>query len=266
MRKLFNSQAIITQPFGVNAEYYKQFGLLAHEGLDCVPTGTDWSVLCLEDGVVVFDDDVAGDPRTDAYGINVTVYHKRINKKTRYCHLEKNIVSLGQQLVKGERLGTMGSTGNVDGAHLHLNLYETDSNGNILNPKNGYNGGIDPLPFLQEDVIIPPMDSDKQKAIANLDQYRKERRQGAEGSYEGYVNAIIGSDRDAPGLKTDLQSAQGEIERFKGQIKALNTTIETQDEAIGSLKNQLKTTQDALKVYKNPVALFFIKLADLAES
>lgn len=276
MRKVFNSPFTITQAFGARPAYYSQFGLAGHEGIDLVPHGSDFRVLCLADGIVVADDDIAGDPRTDAYGINVTVWHPELNKATRYCHLETNYVVLNQPVSAGITLGVMGATGNVEGAHLHLNLYQTDANGVRLNTNNGYNGGIDPLPFLQENVIISPMDPDKQKGIDHLDQYRKDREQGAEGNYESYANAIIASDKAVPGMQTDLQSAQGEIDRFKGQIDALNATLLTKDQAIESLKQQLQTTQAALQVavnkppangktYTNPVAQFFIKLADFAE-
>lgn len=126
-------------------------------------------------------------------------------------------------------------------------------------------------------IIIPTMDADKQKGIDKLDQYRKERKQGAEGNYESYVGAIIGSDKDIIGKDQDLQSAKGTIDRLNSQITALETTVKINGEAFDSIKKQLKIAQDALadevnkppasgKVYSNPVAKFFIKLADLAES
>jgi hypothetical protein len=147
MRKLFNSTFKITQVFNNNASYYSQFGLKGHEGIDLVPTTSDWSVLALEDGVVVRDED---NPRSGAYGVYVTLWHKELNKATQYCHLFSNIVTFGQQVKKGEKIGTMGNTGNTNGAHVHLNLFETNQDGIRLNKTNGYNGGIDPLPFLNE--------------------------------------------------------------------------------------------------------------------
>lgn len=164
MKKLFSSEARLTQGFGARPEYYSQFGLKGHEGADYVPTGSDWSVLCLEDGVVVKDDDIAGDKRTDAYGKSVTVWHKAKRKATQYCHLADNFVSLGQELKKGEKLGIMGSTGNTDGAHVHLNVFDVDENGIRLNRNNGYSGGIDPVPFLQE--AAPPDSAGNTQPVA----------------------------------------------------------------------------------------------------
>lgn len=152
MRQLFRSKIKVTQEFGVNADYYKQFGLKAHEGLDVIPTGTVWDVLCLADGVVVKDEDNA---LSGAYGRNVTVWHPKLNKATQYCHLKENYVVNGQVVSEGDKLGLMGATGNTSGAHVHLNLFETDENGVRLNRTNGYLGGINPLPFLEEETTLP---------------------------------------------------------------------------------------------------------------
>lgn len=153
MRSLFKSKHKITQQFGVNEAYYKQFGLSGHEGLDLIPTGSVWDVLCLEDGVVVRDiDDVSLGKN---YGKNVTIWHPTVKKATQYCHLASNSVKMGQRLVKGETLGVMGATGNTTGAHVHLNLFDVDDNGIRLGRDNGFFGGINPLPFLEEDVSTP---------------------------------------------------------------------------------------------------------------
>lgn len=145
MRSPFGSKIKITQKFGVNAEYYAKFGLKGHEGLDCVPTGTNWEVRSLADGVVVNESD---DPRSGAYGIWLTVWHPTIKKATQYCHLKENYIEPGDKVTAGQKIGTMGTTGNSTGPHLHLNVFDVDSNGVRLNKNNGYNGGIDPEPFL----------------------------------------------------------------------------------------------------------------------
>lgn len=150
MRRIFNSDFKVTQVFKNNPGYYGQFGLAGHEGLDIIPTGSDWTVNAAEDGVVVKDDDIAGSPLSDPYGKFVTLWHPSIKKATQYAHLTSNVVSLGQQVKRGEKIGTMGTTGNSSGAHLHLNLFDVDTNGVRLNVNNGFKGGIDPLPFLNE--------------------------------------------------------------------------------------------------------------------
>ena len=150
MKSPFRSAYKITQFFANDPLYYGKFGLKGHEGIDLVPSQGSWDVLALADGVIVRDDDIAGDPKADAYGKFVTIWHKSLNKATQYCHLYENIVSEGQEVKLGQKIGLMGQSGNTNGAHLHLNLFETDKNGTRLNITNGYLGGIDPLPFLQE--------------------------------------------------------------------------------------------------------------------
>jgi|GEM_PF-1274214 len=162
MRKLFKSAHRITQGFGLRPEYYGQFGLKGHEGVDIIPTGSDWTVLALEDGVTVKDED---NRSSGAYGINVTLWHKGIKKATQYCHLENNSVALGQEVKKGDSIGKMGATGNTQGAHVHLNLFAVDEQGLRLNRNNGFFGGIDPETFLNEDTSIDPKEFERIKKL-----------------------------------------------------------------------------------------------------
>jgi len=180
MRSPFRSKFRITQKFGKNPQYYSKFGLKAHEGIDIVPTGTVWAVYSLTDGVVVRDED---NPRSGSYGIYVTIWSPKLNKAFQYCHLASNTVKVGDRVLQEQKIGVMGSSGNTSGAHLHLNLFETDTNGIRLNRNNGYLGGIDPVPFMESDPwgddtmdqeIIDRADSfiavaDKLKVSANKD-------------------------------------------------------------------------------------------------
>ncbi len=59
---------------------------------------------------------------------------------TMYCHLERIDVEVGQQVARGERIGTVGMTGRVTGPHLHWSI--------SLNRTM-----VDPLLFLPEDQV-----------------------------------------------------------------------------------------------------------------
>ncbi len=145
---IFKSGLRVTQDYGVNADYYKQFGLLAHEGLDATPIdSTDKTIHSLPyKGKVVKDIDM-GD-KGGAYGINNTIWYPEIGEAWQYCHMEKNFLSMDQEVAAGAEIGIMGVTGNTSGLHVHINRFKVDSNGYRLNKDNGYLGGIDPLPFL----------------------------------------------------------------------------------------------------------------------
>jgi murein DD-endopeptidase MepM/ murein hydrolase activator NlpD len=65
------------------------------------------------------------------YGNTIEIDHGR-GFKTRYGHLARINVALGQTVSVGERIGAMGSTGRSTGPHLH---YEVIVDGRVKNPE-----------------------------------------------------------------------------------------------------------------------------------
>lgn len=134
------------------------------------------------------------------------------------------------------------------------------------------------LKIAKSAIMNPPMDQSKEKGIAALDKYRGERKQGPEGNYEGYANALIGSDKDTVILKQAINEKDVKIETLTSQLETANTTITVRETAIDSLKDQLEIVVKKLNevsdkppvinpvpVFKNPVAAFFYKIAKWAE-
>jgi murein DD-endopeptidase MepM/ murein hydrolase activator NlpD len=96
-----------------------------HKGQDiAAPTGTPVSATA--DGVVV----VAGWVR--GYGNGIYIDHGN-GISTRYGHLSRIDVVVGQTIKQGQHLGLVGSTGRSTGPHLH---YEVRINGQATNPLN----------------------------------------------------------------------------------------------------------------------------------
>src|SRR3990167_6268314 len=114
MKKIFNSPFRVTQAFSVNADYYKQFGLKGHEGLDLVPSASDWTIISpLDEGGVVKDID---DPKQGgAYGITCTIWYPKAKIALQFCHMSKNDLKVGDTVALGQTIGTMGFTGNTQG-------------------------------------------------------------------------------------------------------------------------------------------------------
>lgn len=94
-----------------------------HLGLDLgAPSGT--VVLVARDGTVTR----AG--WTGAYGYAVYVRHAD-GYETRYAHLSRVVVTVGEEVLRGEAVGRVGSTGASTGPHLH---FEVRADGRALDP------------------------------------------------------------------------------------------------------------------------------------
>ena len=93
-------------------------------------------VYAAEGGTVDQVQDWDGHTKTgmQSYGNMVRIKHAPYKGKplqTRYAHLSRYCVKLGQQVKEGDLIGYSGTTGNVFGAHLH---FEVILNGSRTNP------------------------------------------------------------------------------------------------------------------------------------
>lgn len=142
----------ISQNFGERPDYYKQFGLNGHEGIDfAVPNGTP--VFAIADGTVVRRMFSAKD-----YGNFVTVWHPNLKIASWYCHLQSQSVNVGDHLNEGAQIGLSNNTGNSSGPHLHFGICQVDGDGVRINTNNGYQGFVDPAPYLKSSPTPqPPM-------------------------------------------------------------------------------------------------------------
>ena len=92
--------------------------------------GHDWAgargtaIHATGDGVVTF----AG--RQGGYGNMIKIRHD-FGFETRYAHLSRFRVQVGQRVSRGDRIGDMGNTGRSTGTHLH---YEVRVGGKAINP------------------------------------------------------------------------------------------------------------------------------------
>jgi murein DD-endopeptidase MepM/ murein hydrolase activator NlpD len=117
----------LTSGFGLRAHPLLG-GVRPHLGVDlAAQTGTP--VRATADGVV----SLAG--ARGGYGLAVELQHVT-GMQTRYGHLSRIYVALGQRVRKGDVIGLVGSTGRSTGPHLH---YETRRNGQA----------VDPTPFMR---------------------------------------------------------------------------------------------------------------------
>lgn len=113
----------VSSTFGVRNDPFTKVKKF-HEGLD-IANNPGLPIRATANGVVTFAG-VAG-----GYG-NVVMINHLNDIQTRYAHLQRFIVKLGQHVKKGQIIAYLGSTGRSSGPHLH---YEVRKNGIPVNPK-----------------------------------------------------------------------------------------------------------------------------------
>ena len=124
----------VSQWFGGNREWYEQYGLPGHNGLDyAVKAGTP--VIAAHDGELCI-------PSPDLTGYGVHVIVRAEGYYTLYAHLSSVAREVGP-VAAGEIIGYTGNTGNSTGPHLHFGLRLTRA-GYQSQP---YHGWVDPWVF-----------------------------------------------------------------------------------------------------------------------
>lgn len=109
----------LTAGFGERLDPLNGEGEEFHAGIDiAAPIGTP--VRCSADGIVFAAGADAG------YGNAVLVDHGN-GITTKYGHMTKIYVVVGQEVKKGQFIGTVGSTGKSTGPHLHYEVHVQDT-------------------------------------------------------------------------------------------------------------------------------------------
>lgn len=137
----------VTQIFGPSINPFGKYWYL-HRGID-LAFGYGVPIMATADGKVVkkdFDE--------NGFGYYLDIQHN-YGFKTRYAHLQRQMVEVGQKVSQGEIIGTMGNSGLSTGPHLH---YEVMLGTQL----------VDPLKFLNMKTSETPSDN----FTANLKKYQ----------------------------------------------------------------------------------------------
>lgn len=123
----------------VNASYGTKFGVAGrmwssghHTGLD-FPAATGTRIGAVADGTVASA--ASGGP----YGKHLTMNHGG-GLQSLYAHMSAIAAKAGASIAQGDRIGSVGATGNTTGPHLHL---EARLNGRAVDPMRYLEGGND---------------------------------------------------------------------------------------------------------------------------
>ena len=112
---------VVTQRYGANPNKFG-YGPSGHEGLDLRAREGTKIFSCLS-GIV------SAIITKGVYGNRVRIISGDV--RIEYCHLSRIDVPINRTIQRGELIGLAGSTGNVRGAHLHLNVF---INGKRIDP------------------------------------------------------------------------------------------------------------------------------------
>jgi murein DD-endopeptidase MepM/ murein hydrolase activator NlpD len=102
-----------------------------HKGID-IAGNLNAPIVAVENGVV------AKSYFSNSYGNVIFIKHPN-NYVTVYAHLNSRLVHEGQQIKQGDRIGTMGRTGESTGVHLHFESHQVEwtfDKKNAIDPEN----------------------------------------------------------------------------------------------------------------------------------
>ncbi len=143
----------VTQRFGGNAQIYKQFGLIGHNGIDF--TGEFPGVLVPIYSPIEGEIIEVGDEGKKGYGKFVRIRTDQLDGKERkkevvLAHFSQfaSGIKKGTFVYLYDKIGIMGNTGFSSGPHLHMGLRFLSKNDGVLDHKNGFKGYVDFLPYL----------------------------------------------------------------------------------------------------------------------
>jgi murein DD-endopeptidase MepM/ murein hydrolase activator NlpD len=111
---LWPVEGVVSSGFGSRLNPFGKRSWKFHAGVDIAAArGTE--IVATGDGLVTFAGWASGN------GLMVEVDHGH-GIATRYCHASQIVVAVGQEVIAGETIARVGSTGHSTGAHLHYEL------------------------------------------------------------------------------------------------------------------------------------------------
>jgi len=241
----------ISQGFGGNAEYYKKYGQIGHNGLDLACRAGE-PVYAADEGSVEFEGWGQNHSWMGAVaGICVIINH--IGSFGGYAHLASTVISKGQKVSKGQLIGYAGSTGGATGPHLHFEMLPLKPNFS-----NGYAGRINPMPFIE--TTQNATDAQIRQAYTDI----LERQADADGlaNYRAYTNDFVRQDLSNSAEKRTLEAAKAEASRAAAELAA-RVAANRIEEATKAA--EAKAAQEAAKQAADQLAAAEAEKARIAE-
>lgn len=233
----------ISQGFGGNADFYKRYGQLGHNGIDLAANAGE-PIVAAESGVIAFEG--WGENHSWMGGVaGIAVIIRHAGTHTGYAHLLRTVVNKGQQVAKGQLIGYVGATGVASGPHLHFEVFPSSPNFS-----NGYAGRINPMPFLETTKLATEAEVKK----AYLDILERPADQAGIKHYTQYRLDFVRADLVKSAEKRRLDARKAEAKRLAAE-KAAREAAERIEKAKKAAEAQaaLEAAQKAEKARQDAI-------------
>lgn len=210
----------ITQGFGANAAYYRQFGQNGHNGIDLAAKLGE-PVYAAEDGTIAFE----GLGQNHSWmgsiaGISVIIRHNDVH--TAYAHLNSTVVNKGQWVKKGQLIGFVGQTGTATGPHTHFEVLPLSPNFS-----NGYAGRINPAPYIS--TVKTATRVEIQQAYRDI--LEREADEGGIATYSKFGIDFVRQDLNNSQEKRTLDARKAEAARLAAEQARLEAARKAEEAA-----------------------------------
>jgi murein DD-endopeptidase MepM/ murein hydrolase activator NlpD len=197
----------ITQPWGVNKEYYKRWGLAGHNGTDYrARIGTN--LFAPHRGAVL-------ETHYDKGGYGKYIKIENENEGSILAHLSEIFVNVGDTVKEGQLIGKTGNTGNSTGPHLHWGYYPIPRNRG-----NGYSGTID-----QEEILQLQKNTDQSEELRACLNAHKE-----------LISQVKELKQEREKLKKEINEIEKDYDEDIKEQKKLEEKLKSKKKEISKLK------------------------------
>lgn len=231
----------VTQNYMARPEYYKQFNLLGHEGVDFGHTDKKRQIRSPLSGTVFVSYD-------KNYGNYAVIEDYKQQCAVYLCHLENVVVVSGQEVTAGDPIGEMGQSGNSTGEHCHCNFLILKDGSNKYRAKKWNWGYLD---------LLYPRDTGATQKFDGVEDYTIQWGEGStptntqlsecevhKNNLQTQVNGLV---IDVDTLKGKLSDAETKIGTANGRVVELTKQNEDLSIKLGSAINEAKHNLDEVK-------------------
>ncbi len=211
-----NNKFNITAIFGQKGSMWKN----GHKGVDI--TAADKKLYSMCDGVVTYQGYDA-----DGWGYYVSVMPNGFERiRIILCHMVKGSIKVkkGDKVSRTTVLGTMGTTGNSTGVHVHVEM-RID------------NTSVDPTPYLKVENKV---------ASGLVDTNYKTTAAESNEILQKMLNKFDGKSEPATDYKALYEQKCAEISKLKAEADKLSAQVEDLTAQVSTLNKKISTAKAAL--------------------